>query len=176
VEKIKKVEQISEEKKIGSYLLLVNGIILIFLGISSILGFSIPSVNLEGQLWNSLNGWLIYAIDNIPDLIIGIFTNYKWQYLVDFINITLLITVTTLFIIGGIISFSQKNIYGFLGAILYGSTILLVILTPLTANYILGVPFLSEPKTILHIIDTNIIITIILGFIGGYFTYFGMND
>ena len=75
-------------------------------------------------------------------------------------------------IVGSGISFSKKNIFGLLGAISFITAIILTIIAPILTNLMFQFSFFTDPKTIVHLIDTNIIIIIILGTVGGCVSYF----
>jgi len=156
--------------------MLINAAFLFLLGLSPLFGIIIPGLNLTGSVWNSLNGWLVYAIENLPDLIVGMFSNFKWQFLMDFINIILIFTSMILFLISGIVAFSKRTIFGLFGLIIFAISVTIIIFTPFIANYIFQISSLSDPNTILIIIDTNIIIVLILGTIGSYFSYFKVKE
>ncbi|NVM03128.1 MAG: hypothetical protein HWN67_12370 [Candidatus Helarchaeota archaeon] len=172
MDKLKKEKQEHPKFEIGGYLLFAIGSFLFFLGICPIFGFSIPSINLKGMLRSSLDGWLIYGIMNFLDLLGDLISFFRWHNLLDIINISLLFTVNILLFFGGVISFQRKNKIGLIGTILFIVVLLLVIVDLFAENLIFQLPFPSEPNIILHIIDTNIIIIIALGFLGGYFSYF----
>ncbi len=172
LDKLKKEKSGDPKFKIAGFLLLSNAIFLLILGISPFLGFSIPAINLKGSMGSSLNGWLIYGITNILDLLSDLISFLRWHNLLDIINIILIFIVNTLFFIGGVISFQRKNKIGLIGTILFIIALILVLIDLFTENLIFKLPFPTEPIIILDIIDTNIIITIILGFLGGYFSYF----
>ena len=172
---MKKASEIQEKiskKHVGSYLLIINGIILTILGILPMLGLTIPALTLSGSISHSLDNWLIFAFQNISEVLIGMFTNYKWQFLLDFLSFSLIIASYILFFIGGAISFSKKSKIGLIGAISFTIAIIMIITVPFLVNEILQFPIPSNFSSILRVIDTNIIIVMSLGFLGGIFTYF----
>ena len=172
MKKASEVQEKVSEKHIGSYLLVIDGIFLSILGVLPILGFKIPAITLSGSIGNSLNNWLIFVFDNIADVLIGIFTDYKWQYLLDFISFSLIFVSFILFFISGIVTFSKRSKIGLFGAICFTIAIIMIITVPFLVNEILQFPIPSNYASILLVIDTNIIIVMVLGFLGGLFTYF----
>ncbi|MFX0137571.1 MAG: hypothetical protein ACFFDN_28290 [Candidatus Hodarchaeota archaeon] len=172
MEELKTKGQNTPKFQIGGYLLLSNAIFLIILGISSIFGFTIPAINLKGSLGNSLNGWLIYSLINFLDLLGELISFFRLHNLLDIIGIILIFAVNILYFIGGGISFQRKNKIGLIGVIFFIIGLTLIIIDIFIENLIFQLPFPSDPDIILYIIDTNIMIIVSLGFLGGYFSYF----
>ncbi|MFX1449723.1 MAG: hypothetical protein ACFFCM_02700 [Promethearchaeota archaeon] len=158
--------------KIGGILLLADAIYLTFIGISPLFGILIPAIKLVGTLGSSLNGWIIYSINNIMDLLGGLIVHFKWQNFLDFLIILVIFTVNILFYIGGGISFHKRNIIAFIGVLLFIIGIILILIDLFIENLIFEFIIPPEITIVLSIIDTNVLCILILGSLGGYFSYF----